>query len=76
MAARCCSIAAAQLAQFFLWNPTYTTIGYERQAYAFIAGELGDKSQSDELKGLKLDEYPQLMKSVKLIKSITPNPTF
>ena len=28
------------------------------------------------VKGLKLDEYPQLMKSVKLIKSITPNPTF
>jgi TPR repeat protein len=75
-ASRRCSIAAAQLAQFFLWNPTYANIGYERQAYAFIAGELGDKSQADELKGLKLDEYPQLMKSVKLIKSITPNPTF
>lgn len=75
-ASRRCAIAAAQLAQFFLWNPAYATIGYERQAYAVIAGELGDKSQSDELKSLKLDEVPELMKSVKLIKSITPNPTF
>jgi TPR repeat protein len=75
-ASRRCAIAAAQLAQFFLWNPAYATIGYERQAYAVIAGELGDKSQSDELKSLKLDEIPELMKSVKLIKSITPNPTF
>lgn len=75
-ASRRCAIAAAQLAQFFLWNPAYATFGYERQAYAYIASELGDKSQVDEIKGIKVDEISELMKSVKLIKSITPNPIF
>lgn len=75
-ASRRCAIAAAQLADFFLWNPAYATIGYERQAYAYIANELGDKSKHDELKGLPAAEFPELLKSVKLIKSITPNPVF
>lgn len=75
-ASRRCAIAAAQLADFFLWNPAYATIGYERQAYAYIANELGDKSKLNELKGLSASEFPELLKSVKLIKSLTPNPTF
>lgn len=75
-ASRRCAIAATQLAQLFLWNPGYATIGCERQAYALIAEELGDNSQRGELKGFNPCEYPELMKSVTLIKSITPNPAF
>jgi len=75
-ASRRCATAAAQLAHFFLWNPEYALIGYERQAYAYIAKELGDDSKRDELAGLPLAEFPELLKSVKLIKSVTPEPNF
>lgn len=73
---RRCGFAAAQLADFYLWNPAFATFGYERQAYAMIALQFGDKSKVDQLKGLQPAEYVELMKSVNLIKSITPNPVF
>jgi TPR repeat protein len=75
-ASRRCATAAAQLAHFFLWNPEYALIGYERQAYAYIAKELGDDSKREELARLPLAEFPELLKSVKLIKSVTPEPNF
>lgn len=75
-ASRRCATAAAQLAHFFLWNPEYALIGYERQAYAYIAKQLGDDSKLEELAGLPLAEFPELIKSVNLIKSNTPNPAY
>lgn len=75
-ASRRCAVAAARLAEFLFWNPAYATIGYERQAYACIASELGDRSRADDLKDFPAAELPELLKSVALIKSITPAPAF
>jgi TPR repeat protein len=73
---RRCPHAAAELAHFFFWHPAYATIGYERQAYAFIAAEQGNKSQAHMLQGIPAEQIPQLMKSVDLIKSLKPNPLY
>ncbi len=73
---RRCATAAERLAHFLLWNPAYATIGYERQAYAYIAWELGDKSQAEEFKNLPFAEKFELLKSVELIKSLTPDPVY
>lgn len=75
-ASRRCSSAAAEIAHFLFWHPEYATIGYERQAYAFIAAERGNKSQEHMLEGIPAEQIPQLMKSVELIKSIKPNPLY
>jgi len=73
---RRCPHGAAELAHFFFWHPAYATIGYERQAYAFIAAEQGNKSQAHMLQGIPAEQIPQLMKSVDLIKSLKPNPLY
>lgn len=73
---RRCPHAAAELAHFLFWHPEYANIGFERQAYAYIAAERGNKSQEHMLQGIPADQIPELMKSVDLIKSLKPNPLY
>jgi TPR repeat protein len=70
---RRCAPAAAQIAQCLLYHPYLATIGYERQAYAYIAHKLGDASQLEQISGVPPEGLPEMNKSVELIKATNPS---